>query len=167
MKRILGNAVMVLLVMTFPALAQQVPANEGVDPSEGLPAVSGEQLNVDVALIALGNVVRTEAGRLIISEYEYETDMDQENTYLVNEETQYENVAGLQGLNPGDPVEVIYQESGNDRIVLAVMKEEDYIDMDEGIPGEEKVHIPLINEEVDGTAPWGSDKGSGAEEQDI
>lgn len=153
MKKIFAHAVVLLLILALPGFAQEILKNEVTNSVAENQPEPGEQPNVDVALLSLGTVVRAEAGRLVVSEYEYETDMDQENTYLVNEATKYENVASVTELKPGDSVEIVYQESGADRIALAVTKEEDYVDSEEEDQVGEQGRDALVNEDINGMAP--------------
>lgn len=87
--------------------------------------------NEDMSMIGLGTVAGVEANQLVVTEYEYETDNEQEVSYSINDKTMFDNLKSLNDLKSGDSVEVIYTEAAGKKVALSVSKEDDYIE-DEG-----------------------------------
>jgi len=100
----------------------------------------------DVALIGLGVVAKVDAESLVLVEYEYESDEELEVSYQVNDRTQFDNIASLADLQPGDSVEVVYADEAGKKVALAISKEENYIE-DDQIEIEEVV-VPTGNQEL-------------------
>jgi len=92
--------------------------------------------------ITFGIVVEASATQIVILEYDYEEDLEKEVAYLIDPETQYEEVESYQELEPGDPVEIMYSYQG-DKKVAETIKKEVLSEEDEGLDWPED--LPDIN----------------------
>jgi hypothetical protein len=119
-------------------------------------------MNEDTALIGLGTVSLATPQQLVVKEYDYETDADQDVTYAITDKTEFENLKTIMDLKAGDSVEVVYAEADGKKVALSISKEDDYIE-DEG---EENTPAATNAEEANGTSlqettPGGSATPSG------
>jgi len=101
--------------------------------------IKGMAQNDDETLIELGTISRVEAGQLVIKEYNYDTNSDEDMKYVINDKTQFENIKSLADLKAGDSVEVFYEEAGGNKVALSVSKEENYDDDEDEADGSQKV----------------------------
>jgi hypothetical protein len=84
----------------------------------------------DTALIGLGTISQVATDQLLVKEYDFETDSEQDVKYLVNDKTKFENLNSIKDLKVGDSVEIVFAEENGQKVALSVSKEENYIDED-------------------------------------
>ena len=137
----------ILTVYQVPPHADLGPANAITDfePDEWVAVLYSEEQNMRVASkihnqtgrapgtlgmeaddkFSFGKVVSIGAGFLTMREYDFERDVDVNEIYHVNNDTEYGNIDALAELRAGDDVVVDYQMSGDLRIVITLVKDED------------------------------------------
>ncbi len=94
-------------------------------------AVSEEPMDEvadDNAMYTYGNVVTAGEGVISVLEYDFENDQDIEIGYSVNEETVFQNLTGLEEVQAGDEVEIMYEEADGQRVAKMVSKTSQNID---------------------------------------
>ena len=70
-----------------------------------------------------GSVVSTAADKIVLSEYDYESDQDVEVSYQVAAETTVENVKAITDLVKGDNVEIFFKEVDGAKKAQVITKE--------------------------------------------
>jgi len=142
-----------VLVLAFPL---GVMAQEDAGPTDTLEAgMAGEEdlmdiqddaaleddLEEDVA-ITFGTVTRVDEGEIAILEYDFDADQDVEMAYIIDEDTEFENIASAAALQVDDPVEIVFLMLDGENIALIVKKEElaleeDVLDGDDSLEEED------------------------------
>lgn len=76
-----------------------------------------------------GSVVGVSSNEIIISEYDYETEEELQVAYVINSDTESNNVNSLEGIYVGDVVNIDYVVSGGKKVAKIITFEqgqEDY-----------------------------------------
>lgn len=128
------------------ATAEESPEAEIFSDTDEMVA---EELAGDI-MIAFGTLaaVADAEGELTVLEYDFDTDQDVKIIYMIDEDTEYENITDASQLVVGDPVELIYVEMDGKRIALVVTKEQ--LDLDEALlEGEDdlEMEMPVMEDE--------------------
>jgi len=144
----------VLAIPVHLAVAQEegavelIAADEDAPESEVFPDtddMDAEKLEGDI-MIAFGTLTAVAKGKLTVSEYDFDTDRDVEIIYMVDEDTEYENVADASKLSAEDPVEIIYLEMDGKRFALVVTKEQ--LDLDDALlAGDDELDMEALGTE--------------------
>ena len=92
--------------------------DEGTD--EGQEAIGIEE---DIA-VTFGTVTSVADGAITILEYDFDADQDVEVTYVIDEDTEYENITAASELQMDDPVEIVFIEMEEQKFALIVKKED-------------------------------------------
>ena len=81
-----------------------------------------------------GNVVSASSEKLVLKEYNFDEDKEEEITYSIDAKTQYENASSFSDLAADDEVEVYFKEEKEERTATLITKyelsEEDMEDPD-------------------------------------
>jgi len=72
-----------------------------------------------------GTVVEAADGKIVLEEYDYETEGTTQITYLVSSELTIENAASLEEIVPGDDVEVGFTVDGLNKTAVTLYVEKD------------------------------------------
>ena len=83
--------------------------------------------------LAYGSVVSVAESQITISEYNYDTDQEEAIMYVVNDNTIFEEMAGIGDLQPGEEVEILYLMEGTQRTAVMVSRYAEEPGMDEGV----------------------------------
>lgn len=73
---------------------------------------------------AFGEVVSVAADKIVILDYDLEKDMEVEVAFVINTETEYENVESIADIKAGDEVSVTFEEKDGQKVALVIIKEE-------------------------------------------
>lgn len=76
----------------------------------GFVAGSFAQEESDDFKVTFGTVGNITATEVVISEYNAETDTEENITYAIDSETHIEEVAGVEAIKAGDEIEIFYEE---------------------------------------------------------
>jgi len=80
----------------------------------------------EIAGYAYGPVVRISAKKIVIAEYDYETEQDVEKLFIINTETKFENAKAYYSIKSGDQVEIEFEKVGEQKIAKLITKEIDW-----------------------------------------
>ncbi|MEW5894753.1 MAG: hypothetical protein AB1650_03180 [Candidatus Omnitrophota bacterium] len=72
-----------------------------------------------------GTVVEISGQRLVLDEYDYETETNVQVTYEIDSNVEFENIESLEDVQQGNEVEVGFVEHEGQRIVLSLYLEKD------------------------------------------
>ncbi|MBF0521608.1 MAG: hypothetical protein HQL24_00975 [Candidatus Omnitrophica bacterium] len=103
------------------------PANEvqAAQPAEAQPAQNPQE---EDQLFGFGKVVQISATAMSLTEYDFETDKEQQIDYVLNDQTKLDNIANLSEIKVADEVGVNYEEKDGKKIAKTIFK---YVDMEE------------------------------------
>jgi len=124
MKVKLIMAVLIMVaVMVIPAQAQET----------GEPQMQEEEMEIpdgieDDLMVTYGTIVSMADDKIVILEYDFDLDEDIEVAYMVDENTLFEEIESLGDLRVDDPLEIVYEEKGDERLALLIKKEDFGID---------------------------------------
>ena len=88
-----------------------------------LASFSKAQEEADEMKYSFGTVVKVGEGEVTVLEYDYSKDEEGEVIYMVNPETQLDNVGSLQELVKDDNVEVYFKEMDGKKVASMLIKE--------------------------------------------
>ena len=87
------------------------------------PSFAQEQEDTADESFAMGTVAKVSPAEITIIEYDYDADEEKEMSYLVNPETQFENVTSLGEIAPGDNVGISFKEIDGHHVAVLIAKE--------------------------------------------
>lgn len=113
-------------------------------------AYSQEAVEEEDVQYALGDLVMKGENSLTLSEINYETEEETQETYVMDVDTQWDNIESINDLKEGDEVEVFYRVVDQKRMAMVVAKSE--VEDEEVVVEEESVE-GLTEQEVIEEAP--------------
>lgn len=66
----------------------------------------------------VGNVVRINSHQVTICGYDYDSDEDQEDRYVIGMHTRFENIHSLEDISRDDQVQIVYEQNEGKNIIL-------------------------------------------------
>ena len=145
----LKKTLIVLMALALPFMASGAGWGQGEEPKYDF---------------AYGALVSKSSDQITISDYNFDTDAEEKVSYMVNEWTDFEGGAGLEGLEAGDSIEILYSLEGGQRVAVSVAESTEDVDQGETIEEESgDVNLEGVGEsgEVD---KGGIEEGGGSEE---
>ena len=112
--RLIMFGFLVLAFMAFPVYAQEMANTEMESPE------SPE----DDLMVTYGTVVSVSPQQIVILEYDFDLDADVEMTYVIDENTQLEDIDSLDELQVDDAVEIVYEEKDGVKKAMVIKKED-------------------------------------------
>jgi len=96
----------------------------GVLPGLAQDTMQEEEYEGDLTEYSYGTVVRVEAGNLVLSEYDIETDQDIEVSYVISDDIELENIDSMSDVKAGDDIDLDYIEKDGVKMAVYIAKEE-------------------------------------------
>ena len=78
----------------------------------------------DDSLFSFGTVVSVSPQRIVLKEYDFEREEQMKVTYVINSQTQFENVQAASEIKTDDELEVYYKESNKEKVATVIAKYE-------------------------------------------
>jgi len=110
--------------------AVEAPAQAAADVAAEAPI--DDMMMEDDALVSYGTVVEFDDQKIVLLEYDYDTDQEIQVTYALDAQTTFENVASKAEIAVDDDVEIVFKEDNGAKIAVNVVKENYDYDFDAG-----------------------------------
>ena len=108
----------------------------------------GEDVD-DTLEYTYGSVVSVSPAQVIINEYNYESDEEVKVPYVLDAQTKFSNLAGVQDLAKDDNVDIYYKVTGDQRVASMVTKDETVYENEENADaGEDEIMNEQSNESI-------------------
>lgn len=143
------KTLIILMALALPLLTLGVSWGQGEEPKYDF---------------AYGALVSKTSDQVTISEYNFDTDAEENVAYDVNEWTDFEGGKGLEGLDVGDEVEILYTAEGGKRVAVSVAESTEDGDKGETVE-EDSGEVNVEGVEDNGEVNLNAVEGSGQEEQ--
>lgn len=108
----------ILMALALPFMALGVSWGQGEEPKYDF---------------AYGALVSKSGDQITISEYNFDTDAEENVAYVVNEWTDFEGGAGPEGLDVGDSVEILYTAEEGRRVAVSVAESKEDEGQDDAV----------------------------------
>ena len=126
----------------------------GIFLSANLLMAEDNAENADEALeYTYGSVVSATPQTVVIKEYNYESDEDVQASYVINTETKFNNMVGVQDLAQDDNVDIYYKVVGNQKEAKMITKDETAYESEEADTMEEDSVNELSDNSVEPVSP--------------
>ena len=131
---------------SLPAMAQA--EGEVAAPAQEQQAATEAADEAGDALVSYGTVTEIGDTKIVLLEYDYDTDQEMQVSYAINPQTTFENVALKSEIVVDDDVESFYTEANGEKTAVNIVKETyDYDFEAEETQGDEPVNaeVPVGN----------------------